>query len=109
MDIFILFGAIVVEVFATLALRWSEGLSKPVPAIAAAVGYAMALGGLAVSSKTVPLSISYTMWAGLGTAGALLAARVVFHERLSAGQWAGAGLVVMGVVLMRLLGERSVS
>jgi multidrug transporter EmrE-like cation transporter len=109
LPLLILVGSIVAEVGATLALRLSDGLTRPWPTLAALVGYVLALGGLAIASKSIPLSVSYTLWAGLGTAGALLAARVLFHERLSAGQWAGAALVVLGVVLMRTLGERVTS
>jgi small multidrug resistance pump len=92
--------AIAAEVAATVALRMSGGFSRPVPAALALAGYGVALWLLALAMRSVPLSVSYPMWAGIGTAGALLAAWAVFGERLVALQWAGVTLVVLGVALL---------
>jgi small multidrug resistance pump len=78
----------------------SGGFSRPVPAALALAGYGVALWLLALAMRSVPLSVSYPMWAGIGTAGALLAAWAVFGERLVALQWAGVTLVVLGVALL---------
>lgn len=92
--------AIVAEVAATVALRLSSGLSRPLPAAAALVGFAVALWLLSLAMRSVPLSVSYPMWAGIGTAGALAAAWLLFGERLVAVQWVGVALVLGGVVLL---------
>lgn len=98
----LLLVAITLEVAATVSLRLSEGFARPVPAVLALVGYGASLGLLALAMKTVPLSVSYPMWAGIGTAGALAAAWALFGERLVAVQWLGAALVLAGVVALNL-------
>lgn len=90
--------AMAAEVGATVALRMSNGLRRPL--LAAPARYGVALWLLAPAVRTVPLSVSYPMWAGVGTAGALLAAWAVSGERLIAAQWAGVALVLLGVVLL---------
>jgi len=92
--------AIIVEVGATIALRLSDGLSRWEPAVGAVTGYLVSLGLLSLAMRSVPLGVSYSMWAGIGTAGALGAAWVVFGERMVPVQWAGVGLVLLGVVLL---------
>jgi multidrug transporter EmrE-like cation transporter len=92
--------AIVAEVVATVSLRLSSGFSRPVPAVVSLVGFGLALWLLALAMRSVPLSISYPMWAGIGTAGALAAAWLLFGERLVALQWVGVLLVLGGVVLL---------
>ncbi len=92
--------AIAAEVGATVALRTSSGSSRPLPAVLALAGYGAALWLLALAMRTVPLSVGYPMWAGIGTAGALLAAWAVFGERLATPQWAGVAPVLLGVVLL---------
>jgi len=92
--------AIVIEVAATVGLRLSEGFARLGYGLAAIGGYALSLFLLAQAMKTVPLSISYPLWAGLGTAGALLVAWGLFGERLQLIQWAGVALVLLGVVLL---------
>ncbi|HYO37185.1 MAG TPA: multidrug efflux SMR transporter [Geodermatophilus sp.] len=100
MGYLVLTVAIAAEVGATVALRMSNGFSRPLPAVLALAGYGVALWLLALAMRTVPLSVSYPMWAGVGTAGALLAAWAVFGERLLVPQWAGVALVLLGVVLL---------
>lgn len=94
--------AIVVEVAATVALRLSDGFARWLPAAASVLGFAGALALLAVAMRTVPMSVSYPMWAGVGTAGALFAAWAVFGERLVLVQWLGVILVLTGVVLLNV-------
>jgi len=94
--------AIVLEVGATVALRMSQGFSRAWPAVLALLGYGLSLGLLSLAMKTVPLSISYPMWAGIGTAGALAAAWLLFGERLVLVQWLGAALVLAGVVALNV-------
>jgi small multidrug resistance pump len=43
MGYLLLVGAIVAEVLATLSLKASEGMSRPLPAVAVVVGYVVAL------------------------------------------------------------------
>jgi small multidrug resistance pump len=92
--------AIAAEVAATVSLRLSHGFARLVPAVGALVGFGIALWLLSLAMRSVPLSVSYPVWAGLGTAGALAAAWFVFGERLVAVQWAGVVLVLLGVVLV---------
>jgi len=94
--------AIALEVGATVSLRMSEGFSRQVPAVAALLGYGASLALLSLAMKSVPLSISYPMWAGIGTAGALAAAWALFGERLQPVQWVGGVLVLAGVVALNL-------
>jgi small multidrug resistance pump len=92
--------AIAAEVVATVSLRLSDGFARPGPAAVALGGFGIALWLLALAMRTVPLSISYPMWAGVGTVGALGAAWALFGERLGAVQFAGVALVLAGVALL---------
>jgi small multidrug resistance pump len=92
--------AIAAEVAATVSLRLSHGFTRAAPAAGALAGFGVALWLLSLAMRSVPLSVSYPVWAGLGTAGALAAAWFVFGERLVPVQWAGVALVLLGVVLV---------
>lgn len=100
MGYLILIAAIAIEVGATIALRLSDGFSRLGYGISAIVGYGISLWLLAQAMRSVPLSISYTLWAGVGTAGALLAAMILFGERLAPVQWVGVAAVLLGVALL---------
>ena len=98
----LLLVAIALEVVASVALRLSEGFTRFGPVAVVVLGYCGSLALLSVAMTTVPLSISYPMWAGIGTAGALAAAWALFGERLAPVQWLGAALVLAGVVALNL-------
>jgi small multidrug resistance pump len=97
----LLVGAIVAEVVATLCLRASEGMSRPLPAVAVVVGYVTAFGLLSMAlTRRVPLGIAYGIWAAAGVAMVAALSVVLFGERLSGVQVAGLGLIVLGVVAL---------
>lgn len=52
--------------------------------------------------KTVPLSLAYAVWAGVGTAAIALIGAFFFGEAISPKGWLGIALVAVGVVLIRL-------
>ena len=52
--------------------------------------------------KTIPLSIAYSVWAGLGTAGAGLIGVFIFNEHLSAVNILGLCVIILGVIVMNI-------
>jgi small multidrug resistance pump len=98
-------GAIVAEVLATLCLRASEGMSRPLPAVAVVVGYITAFGLLSMAlTRRVPLGIAYGIWAAAGVAMVAALSAVIFGERLTAIQVGGLVLIVLGVVALEMGG-----
>ena len=46
--------------------------------------------------------MSYPLWAGLGTVGALVGGKLLFAEPITALQVAGVAVVLVGAVMIRL-------
>jgi len=63
-----LFLAILSEILASSALKASQGFSRFLPSLVVVGGYGLAFYFLSLSLKTVPLSLAYAVWAGVGTA-----------------------------------------
>jgi small multidrug resistance pump len=102
----LLVGAIVAEVVATLCLRASEGMSRPLPAVVVVLGYITAFGLLSMAlSRQVPLGIAYGIWAATGVAMVALLSVTLFGERLSGVQVGGLVLIVLGVVALEAGGS----
>jgi small multidrug resistance pump len=94
--------AIFSEVAATLALKASDGFSRLLPSVVVVAGYLASLGLLGLTLRSLPVGVTYAVWAGVGTFGAALGAVVLFGERMSWLLGVGIGLVVAGVVLVTL-------
>jgi len=94
--------AIVSEVIATTSLALSNGLSKPLPALVAGIGYAVALGLLAVVMRVMPTGVVYAIWSGLGVVLIALVAWLWQGQRLDPPALIGMGLIVAGVLVVNL-------
>ncbi|MCU1525214.1 MAG: cation transporter [Microbacteriaceae bacterium] len=100
-------GAIIAEVIATTALKFTTGDgNKVVPYILVAVGYIGAFVLLSQSlTKGVPLGIAYAIWAGVGVVLVVVISWLLFKESLTLLQVGGMVLVVGGVALLELGGR----
>jgi quaternary ammonium compound-resistance protein SugE len=60
----------------------------------------MVLLGLAV--RSIPISVGYAIWVGIGAVGTAIVGVLVYGEKLSAAQMVFLGLITIGIVGMRL-------
>ena len=93
--------AICIEVVATLCLKASAGLTKPVFAVVVAVGYLAAIVLLSLALRRgIPLGVAYGVWAGIGVAAVAVLSIPVFGDSLTAVQGAGIALIAAGVIAL---------
>jgi multidrug transporter EmrE-like cation transporter len=95
---FLLGTAILSEVAATLALRASEGFSRPLPVAVVIVGYGLSFWLLALALKHIPVSLTYAIWAGTGTALVAIGGVVAFGETMNTMKLLSLAVIVLGVV-----------
>jgi small multidrug resistance pump len=98
----ILIIAIVLEVSGTISMKLSDGFTKLVPIIAMLAFYAFGLSLLALSLKTIEVSVAYAVWSGLGTALIAIVGFVWFKEPFTVVKLLSICLIVMGVVGLNL-------
>src|SRR5262249_9104537 len=80
MTAFILAAAIASEVIGTLALKASDGFTRPVPATIVVVGYGVAFWLLALVLKHLSVGTTYAIWSAVGTAAIALIGMVAYCE-----------------------------
>lgn len=96
--------AIVAEVMASALLPRTEGFSQPGWTALVLGGYGLAIWLLAQVVKTLPVSVTYAIWAGAGTALVAVVGAVWLGEQLDAAKIAGLAAIIVGVVLLNLQG-----
>ncbi|HLQ74171.1 MAG TPA: multidrug efflux SMR transporter [Bacillota bacterium] len=94
--------SIVFEVAGSAFLKLSEGFTVAVPSVLLIIFYGCSFVLLVLALKTISLSISYSIWAGLGTAGAAIVGSFVFNEKMSTLNMFGLLVIITGVVLMNV-------
>lgn len=98
----LLMGAIVFEVTGTTMLNLSNGFTNVTPTVIMFICFGLSFTFLIGALKTIPLSIAYSVWAGLGTAGAGLIGVFIFNEHLSAVNILGLCVIILGVIIMNI-------
>ena len=100
-------GAIVAEVFATTALKSSNGFERLVPSILAILGYCVSFYLLSQVMKTIPTGVVYALWSGVGIVMISLVAWLFQGQKLDFAAMAGMALIVTGVIVIQLFSKTS--
>ena len=100
--------AIISEDIATASIKSTEEFTKLIPSVVVIVGYCLAFYFLSLTLDEIPLGIAYAIWSAVGIVGVALIA-VIFHgQRLDTGAIVGIGLIIAGIVIMRLYSTMSI-
>tara|TARA_R110002124_G_scaffold114463_16_gene269039 strand:+ start:3391 stop:3699 length:309 start_codon:yes stop_codon:yes gene_type:complete len=94
--------AIICETVGTMLLKASDGFSKPVPAIGALVGFAIALFLLSKTLQTIPVGIVYALWSGVGIVMVTILGVIIFKQNLDTPSYIGIGLILAGVIVLQV-------
>ena len=96
--------AIVVEVVATALLPKTEGFTSLGWTALVVSGYASSIWLLTVIVRNLPVSVTYAIWAGAGTALVAVVGLVFLGESFTWVKAASLALIVAGVVGLNLTG-----
>ncbi|MGY5126386.1 DMT family transporter [Streptomyces nigrescens] len=97
-------AAILSEVLATTAMKYTEGFSRLWPSVGTALGYLLAFALLAQTLKSMSVGTAYAIWSGAGTAVIAAIGMVFLGESATALKVLGVLLVIAGVVVLNLDG-----
>jgi small multidrug resistance pump len=100
----LLVTAIVVEVASTAALPRTHGFHEPGWTALVLAGYAVSIWLLAEVIRHIPVSVTYAVWAGLGTAGIATVGVLLLHEPWDALKALALLMIIGGVVILNLHG-----
>ena len=100
--------AIFSEVMATASLKSTEGFTKLWPSVLVLVGYSAAFYFLSLTLDTIPIGVAYAIWSGVGVAAITLVSIFFFDQKIDTAGFIGIGLIVAGVIVLRLFSESAV-
>ena len=99
---FLLFVAGLLEVGWAIGLKYTEGFTRVVPSVLTLAAMAGSVFLLGLAMKSLPVGTSYAVWVGVGAVGTAILGMVLFNEPASAGRLVSLGLIVAGIVGLRL-------
>lgn len=99
----LLFLAAALEIVWATGLKTTDGFSKLWPSIGVGTAMAGSMALLALAARGLPIGTAYAVWTGIGAAGTAIGGIIFFQESASAARLLCVGLIVAGVVGLKLL------
>ncbi|RJU95784.1 MAG: QacE family quaternary ammonium compound efflux SMR transporter [Candidatus Poseidoniales archaeon] len=100
--------AILSEVLATASLKSTEGFTKIGPSVLVLIGYSAAFYFLSLTLEDIPIGVAYAVWSGVGVATITIVSVVYMDQKIDVAGVLGIGLIVAGVIVLRLFSGSSV-
>ncbi|GGG27769.1 hypothetical protein GCM10010964_14630 [Caldovatus sediminis] len=91
------------EIGWAVGLKWTVGFTRPIPTVFTLACMAGSVGLLGLALKALPLGTAYAVWTGIGTLGTAVLGIALFGEAASAARLACIGLIVAGIVGLKLV------
>lgn len=92
------------EVVWAVGLKYTDGFSRLWPSVITGSAMIASIVLLAMAVKTLPIGTAYAIWTGIGAVGAVILGIVLFGDSASPLRLACVGLVVLGMVGLKLTG-----
>ena len=98
----LLFIAGALEVVWAVGLKFADGFTRPLPSAITIAAMAASMILLAQAARALPIGTAYAVWTGIGVVGAALVGMMLLGESASAQRLACIGLIVAGIVGLKL-------
>lgn len=90
------------EVGWAIGLKYTEGFTRPLSTVTTVAAMVASVGLLGVAMKTLPVGTAYAVWVGVGAVGTAALGMVLFQEPATVGRLVSLGLIVAGIVGLKL-------
>jgi quaternary ammonium compound-resistance protein SugE len=90
------------EVAWAIGLKYTDGFTRPWPTIGTIAAMVASVALLGLAMKSLPVGTAYAVWVGVGAVGTALLGIALFDEPASAGRLVSLGLILAGIVGLKL-------
>ena len=109
MGYFYLLIAIVGEVIATTYLKSTNNFTEFLPTTYVVIGYGTAFYFMMLAMKTIPIAITYSVWAGIGISAITILGALKYKEMPDMLAILGLFLIILGVIILVFFSKMSAS
>lgn len=102
MNWLILIFAGLLEVVWAVGLKYTHGFTKPLPSLVTIVAMAASFYCLSIAMRSLPLSIAYTVWVGIGIIGTVVFGVIFLKEPINAFRVFSLLLIITGILGLKL-------
>jgi quaternary ammonium compound-resistance protein SugE len=91
------------EIAWAIGLKYTDGFSRLWPSVGTAAAMIVSLAFLGLALKHLPVGTAYAVWTGIGAVGTVILGIVLFGEPATALRLACVGLIVAGIMGLKLV------
>ena len=90
------------EVGWAVGLKYTQGFTRLWPSVITLLAMALSFLLLAQALRSIPVGTGYAVWTGIGASGTAVLGVLLFAEPVTAVRILALGLIVAGILLLRL-------
>lgn len=90
------------EICFTVALKYSQGFTRLIPSVFAAIFIILSFFSVAQSMKEISIGTAYAVWAGIGAAGTVMCGMIFFGDSAHIVRLVSLMLIILGIVGLKL-------
>jgi len=90
------------EIGWAIGLKYTGGFTRLIPSVLTGAAMVVSIVLLALAAKKLPLGTAYAVWTGIGAVGAVTLGIVLFGESAQPLRLLCVGLIVAGIVGLKL-------
>lgn len=90
------------EIGWAIGLKYTDGFTRLLPTTLTVAAMAASVFLLGLALRDLPVGTGYAIWTGIGTVGTAIIGMLIFHEPATAVRLASIGLIVAGIVGLKL-------
>ncbi|MBA3591518.1 quaternary ammonium compound efflux SMR transporter SugE [Methylibium sp.] len=90
------------EIGWAIGLKYTEGFTRLWPSVGTIAAMIVSLGLLGIAMKSLPVGTAYAVWVGVGAVGTAILGILLFGESANAGRIVSLGLIMLGIVGLKL-------
>ena len=91
------------EIGWAIGLKYTDGFTRLWPSVWTIAAMVVSMYLLALAARTLPIGTAYAVWVGIGAAGAMILGMALLGEPRTIARIACVGLIVAGVIGLKLL------
>ena len=90
------------EIVWAIGIKYTEGFSRLWPSVGTLAAMVVSIILLGIAMKSLPVGTAYAVWVGVGAVGTAIFGILLFGESASAMRLLSLGLIVAGIVGLKL-------
>ena len=91
------------EIGWAIGLKYTDGFTRLMPSVLTLIAMTVSVVLLALALRSIPVGTGYAVWTGIGAVGTALLGIVLFGESVSSARLGCIGLIVAGIVGLKLV------